>query len=284
LDPNKRSVAEVQLKMFAKSIMSTEIFGGIDKATPPCNDSCVGHTSGVLSFDKCTDQDVRNLRMKKGTSSLGDKTIMKCRECGGSYTSEDFAIADLCKMFGKSKMYSHESRPTYANDFWGKNSRISKAHMCIEMQLMNRSIPHNPPKTRTTPFCVPAVEKKYVGFLRNMHRSDHCGTCCKSDCECRMKLPNKAEEDLTVVFNDNVTAWYTWRGERKERNLFLLHLEEVTWICLRIFKMTQYLVFCNATITLWLVLTVEVPCIVQPIIRKTLRKKTVKQLELLRRK
>jgi hypothetical protein len=91
--------------MFAKSIMSTEIFGGIDKATPPCNDSCVGHTSGVLSFDKCTDQDVRNLRMKKGTSSLGDKTIMKCRKCGCSYTREDFAIADLCMIWKRQKLF-----------------------------------------------------------------------------------------------------------------------------------------------------------------------------------
>jgi hypothetical protein len=81
LDLSKRSVAEVQLKVFAKSIMSTEIFGGNDKATPPCNDSCLVHTSGELNFQKCTDKDVRNLRNKKGTSSLGDKTIMKCRKC-----------------------------------------------------------------------------------------------------------------------------------------------------------------------------------------------------------
>jgi hypothetical protein len=126
----------------------------------------------------------------------------------------------------KRKIYSDENRPTYGNDFWGKNSRMSKAHMCLEMQVMNRSIPHNPPRAPTTPFSVLPVEKNVLDFFEICIEVITVGLVLNLT-ECRMKLPNKAEEDLTVVFNDNVTAWYMWQGERKERNLFLLHLQEV---------------------------------------------------------
>jgi len=65
----------------------------------------------------------------------------------------------------KGKIYSDKIRPTCANDFWEKNARISKAHMCMEMQVMNTSISHNPPRTPTTPFSVPPVEKNVLDFF-----------------------------------------------------------------------------------------------------------------------
>jgi hypothetical protein len=67
--------------------------------------------------------------MKKGTSSLGDKTIMKYRECGCSYTSEDFAIADLCKIWKKAK-FIQTKVDLHVRMIFGKKMHAFQKHTC----------------------------------------------------------------------------------------------------------------------------------------------------------
>ena len=39
----------------------------------------------------CTNQDLRNLRCAKGSTTLEDKNILKCNNCGKAYTSDELA-------------------------------------------------------------------------------------------------------------------------------------------------------------------------------------------------
>ena len=101
---------------------------------------------------KCDLQSIRNLRRKDGVTNLGEKAIMFCEGCKSGYTSEDLAIALLCKVLGRQKVVENGVLPTYNEAFWEKNGFVSKAFIHAEMLLFKESIPSCIARKRNTPF------------------------------------------------------------------------------------------------------------------------------------
>ena len=93
-----------------------------------------------------------NLRRTDGVTNLGEKAILFCDVCKTGHTSEDLAIALLCKVLGRQKVVDDGKMPTYKESLWEKNGFVSKAFIHAEMLLFKESIPPAVGRKRTTPF------------------------------------------------------------------------------------------------------------------------------------
>jgi len=105
----------------------------------PCGVTCPERLNGINRMQKCDLQSTRNLRRKDGVTKLGEKAVLFCDVCKTGHTSEDLAIALLCKVLGRQKVVDDGKMPTYKESLWEKNGFVSKAFIHAEMLLFKES-------------------------------------------------------------------------------------------------------------------------------------------------
>ena len=221
-----RESAVQNLKNFSRAVLTTHVIAKDDlNFTRPCGSDCEFHlsTSMTENMVQCTDQDTRNLRCTKGTTSVGTRCIMKCQGCNIPYFSEDFAIAKIEKFFGPENVRDCGMKPTVQYGFWTKNLHLSNAFVRMERQIMEFLIP-DINRTKNTPYITDEKSRSCIAIARNLHKSDHTKQCFKNEKspECRMKLPCRPNTETRVHFEDKPVNWYTWFGLNRKRNLFFL--------------------------------------------------------------
>jgi len=216
-----RNIASTTLAKFCSSVQTTEIFGCDEHSiATPCVQGCSVGSVGISNFETCTKQDLRELRTLTGTTSLGGKSILRCKTCGYPYTSEDFAVAALEKHFSREAIYCEGNRPTYKQDFWEKGGNIPKARLEMELYVMRQSEPHRVQRRPNGLYHISRKERECIGFKQNLHKTQHTKACFKKGCECRMKLPQPPQQRTMVFFNEKETNWFLWNGENKKKKLF----------------------------------------------------------------
>jgi hypothetical protein len=175
-------------------------------------------------MEHCNEQDVRNLRCAIGTTSLGQRAIMKCDVCKNVYTSEDFAIAKVIDVFGEENTRDNDMRPTARLGFWTRNLRISNSFLRMERLIMESLLPRPDLIRPGHPYSVDEKTRMSIAITKNLHKSEHAKTCFKShkNAECRMKMPNRSCQSTTVHFSQKPTKWYSWTGRERERHLYFL--------------------------------------------------------------
>jgi hypothetical protein len=177
-------------------------------------------------MNKCDLQSIRNLRRKDGETNLGEKAIIFCDTCKTGHTSEDIAIALLCRVLGRQKVLENGILPTYKDAFWEKNGFVSKAFIHAEILLLKESIPSPVARKRNSPFRINSDVLSVVGVLRNLHKTMHPQQCFKTkkNSDCRMKLPDCEKVGMEIHYDKEDTPWYDWKGIKNGRKLFLLTL------------------------------------------------------------
>ena len=68
-------------------ILSTMLHG--DGERSPASSLCCTECSDDGIFIHCDNQSLKNLRLKKGESEFGEKSIYMCTKCEETYTSEE---------------------------------------------------------------------------------------------------------------------------------------------------------------------------------------------------
>lgn len=187
-----RELAAAELVQYIDKVMHVELTG-----CKPVAHAVPHACTGVPDIEQCSNQDLRNLRYKKGISAFGDEAIVRCKTCGTSFSSEDIAATTLAET--------------------GIAADDEKRKIRMQVKLMRHlSGDDDMGKVATC---------QVVSELHNLHRSTHTRTCFKKDTCCRMNVPNKECLDTTVTFEENNTPWYTWNGIRGLRNLFVSELK-----------------------------------------------------------
>ncbi|MFN7880621.1 MAG: hypothetical protein ACK5P1_11500, partial [Sphingobacteriia bacterium] len=170
-------------------------------------------------------QSIRNLRRRDSATNLGVKAIIFCDECKRGHTSEDIAIALLCRVLGRQKVLEGGEMPTYKEGLWEKSGFVSNAFINAEMLLLKESIPPAVGRKRNAPFRVNSNVLSVIGVLRNLHKTMHPKKCFKTkNADCRMKLPDCEKNKKEIHYDKEDTSWYDWNGTRNGRKLFLLTL------------------------------------------------------------
>lgn len=225
-DASKREEFAEQLKVFAEKIASVKYNAKIDDME--CKNSECKSKLGE-NHKMCTNQDLRNLRCCKGTTSLGDKNILRCTKCDTNYTNEDIVKLGVDKILSWQTNGSiHEStNPSLDNDtLWSTNTVASKRSVFMELHLMNSLIEQMKGGVKSIPKMGTSEYNEILfvtNTLRNIHKSKHTMSCFKKNkYECRMKLPLKPSEEYNVLFEEESKNWYDWKGNKTERNLFVL--------------------------------------------------------------
>ncbi|MFN7880426.1 MAG: hypothetical protein ACK5P1_10510, partial [Sphingobacteriia bacterium] len=182
--------------------------------------------NGLDGMNKCDLQSIRNLRRKDGETNLGEKAIIFCDTCKTGHTSEDIAIALLCRVLGRQKVLENGILPTYKDAFLEKNGFVSKAFIHAEILLLKESIPSPVARKRNSPFRINSDVLSVVGVLRNLHKTMHPQQCFKpkKNSDCRMKLPDCEKVGMEIHYDKEDTPWYDWKGIKNGRKLFLLTL------------------------------------------------------------
>lgn len=123
------------VKNYASKIMTTNILFWQDcsRISSPCGLNCPKRANGINGMTKCDLQSIRNLRRKDGVTDVGDKAILFCEDCKAGHTSEDIAIALLCRVLGRQKVLNDGKMPTYKEGLWEKSGFVSKAFVHAEM-------------------------------------------------------------------------------------------------------------------------------------------------------
>jgi hypothetical protein len=228
-EENVRINAIPKLVEFANRIMTTHVIARDDlNFKRPCSEKCAMHSNARMGqhMSHCSEQDVRNLRCTIGTTSLGQRSIMKCDVCKNVFTSEDLAIAKIADAFGEENIKNEDgSIPTANYGLWTRNLRLSNAFVRMERHIMEALLPQ-PGLNRLLQLTYSIDEKTRlsIAVTKNLHKSDHVKQCFKSQKkpECRMKLPNRCSESTTVHFSDKPSNWYSWTGKKRERFLYFL--------------------------------------------------------------
>jgi hypothetical protein len=118
-----------KLTEFANRVMTTHVIAKDDlNFKRPCDGTCALHSNNGITqqMTHCTDQDVRNLRCTIGTTSLGQRTIMKCDACKNVYTSEDLALTKITNFFGEENTRNKDgTKPNAKHGLWTRNLRLS---------------------------------------------------------------------------------------------------------------------------------------------------------------
>ena len=225
-DASKREEFAAQLKVFAEKIASVKYNAKIDDME--CKNSECKSKLGD-NHKKCTNQDLRNLRCCKGTTSLGDKNILRCTKCNTNYTNEDIVKLGVDKILNwqTNGAIDESANPSLDNDtLWSTNTVASRRSVFMELRLMNSLIEQMKGNNKSIPK-MGSSEYNEILFvtntLRNIHKSKHTISCFKNNkYECRMKLPLKPSEEYNVLFEEKSKNWYDWKGNKTERNLFVL--------------------------------------------------------------
>lgn len=216
---SKRDQYAEIMQTYAAKIMNAQLHS-VENLDCSCGSSLKNH-------EKCSDQDLRNLRSCEGTSSLGHACILKCPNCCEAYTSEDLIMKNLDQILGY--IPTNESDEDFALDcktLLSKSQVMTKRQVMMEMHIMHEFI-----KQQKEHFIPPENSDEYkktlfiITTLRNLHSSDHRKKCFSKDWECRMKIPKKATDSTSVTFEEEKTPWFTWKGQKVDRNLFVYEAE-----------------------------------------------------------
>ena len=130
------------------------------------------------NFMLCSNQSLRNLRLKRGCSQFGNKNIVECSGCQSCYSSEDMVKIRLDKMFNIG-MKPKTSTLLY-DSLWSKTQQRSKYEVMMQLYLLKTyineiksgsvaefgSVEYNQNSAITT-------------ILRNLHCENHCSLCFK---------------------------------------------------------------------------------------------------------
>lgn len=208
------------MEEFSEKIMTTK-FHSLAEATCTCKQQ------KFCELDNCSDQDLRDLRCYHGKTSFGDKSILKCSKCDKTYSSSDLLNMEVSEKTstwpagGSSDINIFDQD----DDLFQPTASLSRKKAQIEIYNMNQVMEQ---KEGGVPAIPPLASDKhnlnhfFISALKNCHNEDHCTSCFKKGHECRMKLPKKPSDKDTVTFATKPTPWYSWKGERQERNLYTL--------------------------------------------------------------
>ena len=143
---------------------------------------------------KCSHQDLRELRTKKGETTFEEKNIVQCIVCKESMSSEKIVMkklenvikmrsTDMSRLCKEPDLFNR-------NSLWTKSSVQSKHAICMQVQQMRdglNELKGKLPKLGTQKF----TERCFINtVLNNLHSEHHVRQCFKENCkECRMKLP-----------------------------------------------------------------------------------------------
>lgn len=213
-DVSRRDQYSTILKQYAAKIMSTKLHTSNDPVCP-----CIIQPNDMR---KCSDQDFRNLRCREGKTSIGEKSILKCCNCGKSFSSNDLACIGIDKTLNNIVDMETESDVFDEGSLWFASSVRDKRRVLMELSLIHKSILEQKTDSISQIESQGYKNSKFITTaLRNLHNSDHCTKCFSKDIECRMHVPNRECEQNTITFQSECTPWYTWKGEKKTRNLFI---------------------------------------------------------------
>ncbi|KAG7352599.1 helitron helicase-like protein [Nitzschia inconspicua] len=137
---------EKEVCKYVDRVTSTYMFGMNPKLLPNvCHPNCTRIGTGIEGFLKCTVQDLRQLRLKHGETSFGDKKLLCCPSCNVKVSSEDLVMERLRNYFGDALIAENES-------LWSSLNYISKGQLLMEMEILHEMVP---PKSHS---CL----KKYI--------------------------------------------------------------------------------------------------------------------------
>ena len=179
----------------------------------------------------CINQDLCNLRCAKESTTLEDKNILKCDNCGKAYTSDELATIAVDKQLNidlSQVVSATEQQSLNVDTLWTTGTTLSKRAIIMELKLMNDMIRQMRELVPIPDFEDPRYKKIlfFTNALRNLHKMNHTGKCFKADCfECRMKIPMKQCPSTEVQFEENRKEWYDWNGKKYTRQLFVLELQ-----------------------------------------------------------
>ena len=213
-DLTKREEYEKMITDYTKEILSTVLHG----ETPVFPLNCT-ECSGM--FTPCDNQSLRNLRLKKGVTEFGGKSIVKCTKCEAIYTSEDLAKQMLDKVFNIGM--KPESSPLLYDNLWSKTQQKSKYDLMMQIHLMNVYV--NELKTGKLQKYNSVQYTRNCDLtttLRNLHKEEHSAGCFKFYIECRMKQPCRPSDVTHFIWETKEHEWYDWKGRRSTVNHFFV--------------------------------------------------------------
>ena len=190
--------------------------------------TCVCEHVTFEEFEYCNHQDLRNLRCLEGTTSLGGKSIARCKQCEKTFSSNDLvhmAVNSRTEDWANSR---NDKNGTFHQDkgLFCVSSAMSRQQTQIEVYTMNQIVAQAVKGDRSIPSLGSDVYKSnlfFVNALKNCHADEHCSKCFKYDHECRMKYPKKPSELSSITFDRLGTASFEWNGEPRPVNMY--HLE-----------------------------------------------------------
>jgi hypothetical protein len=93
-----RAQVKEELKQYANKVMSSTIIGNKSRAREICvNSEC--KKDQASNIEKVSLQDIRYHRLKKGESTFGGKSRVKCPNCDSTYLPKEIIINTLKKLF-----------------------------------------------------------------------------------------------------------------------------------------------------------------------------------------
>ena len=156
--------------------------------------------SRIYPLKICTDQDLRNLRYRLGTTLYGGKSFLKCQNCPITFTSEEL----------KQRILSGILR--------SDDNMDNKAKLYIRRYLSGAEPVDTDGRKETRDLLVTA--------MTNLHSDKHKATCFKKGEECRSCLPTKPCSSTKTHFDiDNQDNWWTWNGVKSSRAPYLVEQE-----------------------------------------------------------
>ena len=93
----------------------------------------------------------------------------KISKCMTGHTSEDIAIALLCRVLGRQKVVENGKMPTCKELFWEKSGFVSKAFVHAEILLLKESMPPSVARKRNAPFRINSNVLSLISVIRNLH-------------------------------------------------------------------------------------------------------------------
>jgi hypothetical protein len=197
-----RTEAALELGRYIERILSCRL-NGKDCGNEQYQHSCNERAESNIEF--CQMQDLRNLRVKNGKSSLGERNIAKCLNCGVKFNSETIALKKL-HQYGFSESDGQLS---------------SRLQLFIASQIVKTPV-------LTMDYYYAEMISYVTHYVRNLHRSEHATSCFKKrNGECRFLIPKKPSVERTnVTFREN--CFYDcneWNGLQHRRSPFELNMK-----------------------------------------------------------
>ena len=225
-DPSKRENVAKVLKEYTSSIMTSRLHSN-RQLNCRCGNS-------LYNSIKCSTQDLRNLRTQECQTSIGGRNIVKCLNCDVGYTSDGLARLAVDEQLMLSRIQNDDEQDDLfdSEELWFKNSVKSKRQVMMELKVIHEVL-----KQQKEHYIPDQLSDRYkntdfiITALKNLHSSEHSRNCFKKDYECRMQLPKNECFLDKIVFEEEPKAWYTWKGIKKERQLFVYESRRVHEDC-----------------------------------------------------